>query len=664
MSGIWQDLQFGVRMLRKNPGFTAVAVLSLALGIGANTAIFQLLNAARLKTLPVPNAHELAQVRLRLSDMELTRGNKTSRYPAVTNPLWEQIRDRQQGFAGLAAWGVGSLNLAQGGEVRPARGLWVSGDFFNVLGVRPELGRPLTTADDRRGCNAPGVVISHPFWQREYGGDRRVVGRMMTLADQQFEIIGVTPASFFGPEVGKSFDVAIPICADAVISGKRTFLDSGVHWVLMVTGRLKSGVTNEQATAQLHSISPALFQQTLPSNYPPVSVNNYLNSKLEAVSGGAGYSTLREDYERPLVLLLAIAGLVLLITCANLANLLLARATAREREMAVRQAVGASRARIIRQLLVETLLLAFLGTAAGALLAQGLSQFLVSSIGAVRDTVFLDLNPDLRVLGFAAGVAALTCILFGLTPALRASRINPGAAMKVAGRRLTAGRERFSLRRALVVVQVALSLVLVASAFLFSRSLNKLLTLDAGFDQEGLLIARVNFNRLQVAPEGRVAFRGELLDRFKGVPGVEAATEMDSVPLTGGGRSNHVWVDGRTSEDSVNASFNRVGTDYFQTLQIGLLSGRYFTSGDVVNSPKVAIVNETFARMLHEANPVGRRVVVEATPNEPETPYEIVGMVRDAKFEDLRELPLPMVYRRLSAGATSDESRSVGGVEI
>src|SRR6185369_5186653 len=270
MESIKQDIQFGLRMLLKNRGFTAVAVLSLALGIGANTAIFQLVNAVRLKTLPVRNADQLVNVQL--TDMEAARGSKPSPYASVTNPIWEQIRDRQQGFSGILAWSRNDFNLAQGGEVRWAKGLWVSGDFFNVLGVQPERGRLLTTADDQRGCSAPGAVISHSFWQREYGGDPNVVGRKVTLSDKPFEIIGVTPANFFGLEVGRTFDVALPICADAVIAGKNNQLDSGFYWWLMVSGRLKPGWTREQATAQLQSISPALFQQTLLPNYPAVSV--------------------------------------------------------------------------------------------------------------------------------------------------------------------------------------------------------------------------------------------------------------------------------------------------------------------------------------------------------------------------------------------------------
>jgi putative ABC transport system permease protein len=651
------DLRFGVRMLLKNPAFTAVAVLSLALGIGANTAIFQLLNAVRLKNLPVRNAHELAQVRLRESDVERTRGNKGSmRYAPVTNPLWEQVRDQQQGFSGIAAWGVAAFNLAQGGEVRTARGLWVSGDFFNVLGVQPELGRVFNQADDTRGCNAPGVVISHGFWQSEFGGVPDVVGRNVTLSDRQLQVIGVTPPSFFGLEVGKSFDVALPICADAIFSGANQRLDSGTNWWLMITGRLKPGWTTAQANAQVSSLSSSLFQKTLPSNYPAPSVNDYLNSKLEVVKGSSGYSILRQDYERPLWLLLAIAGLVLLITCANLANLLLARASTREREIAVRQAVGASRLRIIRQLLVETLLLAAIGTALGAGLAQALSRLLVSSIGTTSDIVFLDVTPDFRVLGFAAGVTALTCIFFGLTPALRATRISPSAAMKAAGRGLTAGRERFSLRRGLVVVQVALSLVLVAGALLFSRSLNKLVTLDAGFNQDNLLISRVGFNRLQIEPLRRLAFRGELLERIKNVPGVDDVAEMDTLPLTGGGRGNNVWLEGRNPEDMIGCSFNRVGVDYLKTLQIPLLAGRSFGPNDSLNAPHVAIINQTLSRMLHETNPVGRRLVVEATPGSAETSYEIIGIARDSKFEDLREEDLPVVY----LVSTQDDYPSTG----
>jgi putative ABC transport system permease protein len=637
------DLTFGLRMLRKTPAFTVVAVLSLALGIGANVAIFQLLDAVRLKTLPVKAPHELTEIRI--ADLTGARGSFSTRYAAVTNPIWEQLRDRQQSFSGLAAWGTDTFNLAQGGETRPAKALWVSGDFFNVLGVPPALGRVFTADDDRRGCNAPGVVLSHAFWQKEYGGDVGVVGRKITLANQPFDIVGITPASFYGLEVGRSFDLALPICADAIVSGADNSLDNGTSWWLMVTGRLKPGWSLPQATSNLQSISPGLFEATLPANYPAINVNNYRGFKLEAVTAASGYSALREDYERPLWLLLGIAGLVLLIACANLANLLLARASGREREMAVRQALGASRWRLMRQLLAESFLLAVVGAALGAFLAQSLSRFLVAFLNTSGNNVFLDLGLDWRALGFAAGIAALTCVLFGLAPALRATRIEPGAAMKASGRGLTAGRERFSLRRALVVVQVALSLVLVAGALLFSRSLNKLETVDTGFQQDGVLITQAGFARLNIAPERRLSFKRQMLAGIRAIPGVDAAAEAAIVPLSGNVWSNNVRMNGGDTQRKLDTSFNRIGSNYFKLLNTPLLAGRDFNDHDAADAPKVAIVNETFARnLLDGVNPVGQRFRIEATPSTPETVYEIVGLVKDTKYEDLRENFGPIAY--------------------
>ena len=395
------------------------------------------------------------------------------------------------------------------------------------------------------------------------------------------------------------------------------------------------------------------------ANYPPISVERYRNFKLEAIQGGGGYSVLRENYERPLWLLLAIAALVLLIACANLANLLLARAGAREREMAVRLAVGASRWRLIRQLLVESLLLAIVGASLGAFLAQGLSHFLITFISTTGNQVFLDLAPDWRLLGFAALVAAFTCILFGLAPALRATRIEPGAAMQASGRGMTAGRERFTLRRALVVVQVALSLVLVAGALLFSRSLNKLMNVEAGFRQDGILITRAVFSRLNLPPERRRSFRREMRDRLRTIPGVTAVAETNLVPLSGGGTGNNVWLDGQDSTHATESSFSWVGPEYFKTLETPLLAGRDFDEHDNESAPKVAIINETLARKLFNgANPVGQRFHREGTPYDPETVYEIVGVVKDTKYGDLREDFQPIIFlsdAQLSESATSTQ---------
>ena len=649
---MFQDLHFGVRMLLKNKSFTAVAVLSLALGIGANTAIFQLIDAVRLRTLPVKAPNELAEVRL--ADMKGARGGFARSYPTVTNPIWEQIRDRQKGFSAIFAWGADTANLAPGGEERTARILYVSGDFFNVLGVQPALGRVLTTTDDQRGCGTPRVVISNGFWQREYGQDSNVIGRKLSINDQPLEIVGVTPANFFGMEVGKAFDLALPICAVSLVRGNDRLL-SGTMWWLTVTGRLMPGWSIEQASTQAQAISPGVFEAALPANYPPASVKDYLASRFIVVPAGAGVSELREEYEQSLWLLLAIAASVLLVACANLANLLLARSSARERELAMRHALGASRLRIIRQLLVESLLLAVAGALLGAGLAQGLSRFLVSFLSTGSNPVFLDLTPDWRVLTFSIGLAVLTCLLFGLAPAIRATRMEPGVVMKSGGRGMTANRERFTLRRALVVAQVALSLVLVAGALLFARSLGKLLTVETGFQREGVLTARVIFQRLNLTRDRIPVFKDELLERIRAIPGVESAAVAHELPLRDWGGAT-AWVDGQDATHAKDTSLSRIGPDYFKTLQIPLLAGRDFDSRDRVDTPKVAIVNEAFAReFLDGQNPVGHRFWIAATPGEPDTAYEIVGMVGNTKYEDLREEFVPIAYyaSRQDAGSAA-----------
>src|SRR5579864_6430545 len=469
---LWNDLRYGARLLRINRGFAVVAIASLALGIGANTAIFQLLDAVRLRALPVKNPQDLAQIRI--ADPAGVRGSINSAYSPLTYAIWEQLRNRQQAFSGVFAWQPDEFGLGRAGESRIARGLWVSGDFFRVLNVEPAAGRVFTEADDRRGCGSPGAVISYAFWQREFAGERAAVGRKLTLDGHPIEIIGVAAAGFSGLEVGHSFDVAIPICSQASLYDY-SYLEDGAIWWLTVMGRLKPGVPLAQARAQLGAISRGIFETTLPRYYPRESVKDYLGYKLSAVPAGTGMSTLRDQYSDPLWMLLAIAASVLLIACANLANLMLARASAREREIAVRLALGASRGRVVRQLLVESLLVAVSGAALGVFLAQNLSQFLVAFLSPEGSPLFVELKIDWRVLSFTAGLAALTCVLFGLTPALRAARTTPGAALKAGGRSMTAGRERFGLRRALVASQVALSLVLLVGALLFSRSLRNLM---------------------------------------------------------------------------------------------------------------------------------------------------------------------------------------------
>jgi putative ABC transport system permease protein len=652
MRTLLADLRYGIRTLRQNPGFTTIAILSLALGVGANTAIFQLLNAVRLRTLPVAEPRLLAMVQF--ADTHGQRGSHATPYPALTNPQWERLRDSQEAFSGVLAWWPNNFGMGSPSNLRPVRGLFVSGDFFRVLGVPAIRGHVFTAADDHRGCGIPGAVISYAFWQRQFGGEASVIGSKLTLNYQSVAVIGIAPPSFTGLEVGRGFDVAVPICSQAALWISGNWLDSGTTWWLNVMGRLKPGGTLAQATARMKLLSPGLFQSTLPANYPRINIQDYLNFKLTAVPAASGVSLLRRDYTDSLLLLLITAGLVLLIACANLANLMLARAAAREHEIAVRLAIGASRSRLIRQLMAESLLLAGCGAAAGLYLSGVLSRFLIAMLATQGDPVSLDLTLDRAVLAFTVALATLTCLLFGLTPAWRATRIAAADAMRTKGRGVAGNRERFGVRQILVVSQVALSLVLVVGALLFSGSLRKLLAVDAGFQQNGVLLADIDFRRVQIPPDRRIAFKQQLLDKLRALPGIDGAAEVQLPPLSGGSTSNSVWVDGDETTRKVEVYFNWVSSGYLKTMGMPLLGGRDFQAGDTASAPQVGIVNQSFARKLGFGdNPVGKRFHRENTPTEPEISVEIVGLVRDSKYIDLREEFRPIVFLSTDQNAGS-----------
>jgi len=648
---LWQDIRYALRLLRLSPGFAVVAIVSLALGTGANTAIFQLFDAIRLRTLPVKAPKELVEVRI--DDMMHARGNWL-RDAAMTNPLWEQIRTRQQAFSGVFAWASESFDTSRSGELREVAGLWVSGDFFRVLGVEPVLGRLFTAADDRRGCGlTPGAVVSYGFWQRELAGDvDAIAGRKISIGKNRVEVIGVTPPEFSGLEVGRRFDIALPICSEPAWHPAEGRLDSGTTWWLTVMGRLKPNVSMARAGALFRANSAGIFEATLPAGYPTASVKPYLGMKLLAIPAGSGISRMREQYSKPLMLLLAIAGLVLLIACGNLASLMLARASARRREMAVRLAVGASRARLVRQLATESLLLALSGASLGLLLARALSRFLLSFLATGDDPTFVALHQDLRIFAFAAALAILTCFVFATTPVLRAARTDPGEALKSGSRSLSGGDGRLGLGRVLVASQFAVSLVLVMGTLLFARSLRNLKTLDAGFQQHGILIADLNLSGLPLAPGRALSLRRDVLARVRAIPAVEAAAEVTIVPLSGGNWNNRVWMDGSDSEHARVSLRSMIGTQYFRALRTPLVAGREFNEHDLEPWSKTAIVNEEFVRELAGGqNAVGRRFWIEATPYEPQIAFEIVGVARNTKYRDLREEFQPILFTPLSQAA-------------
>ena len=656
--GLWKDLRHGARLLRLNPGFATIAILSLTLGIGANSAIFQLLDSVRLRTLPVHDPQSLADVRIVHNPFGRS-GSFRSHNPQLTNAIWEQLRDHQQAFSSIAAWSEERLNLAHGGEARYARGLMVSGSFFDLLQVHPQQGRLLSSADDYPGCGSSSAVISHAFWQREFGGRPLASDAKISLEGHPFQIVGITPPSFFGVEVGRAFDVAIPVCAEPIVNGPSSMLQDRRMWFLAAIGRLKPGWTLDRASAQFSAISPGIFQAALPPNYSDTNRQHFLSFKLGALSASCGVSSLRREYETPLYLLMGISGLVLLIACFNLANLMLARASARRREMAVRLALGASRVRLARQMLAESLLIATGGAVCGVVLAQLLSRFMVSFLSTGQTPIFVDLAPDWLFLAFTVTLAVITCILFGLAPALQAAHTAPNEAMKAGGRGQTASRERFGLRRSLVVCQVGISLVLLVGALLFVRTFRNLLTVDPGFQQDNILVTDIDLSPVNLPPAMRTQYKHDLLQHIRAVPGVAAAADVHNVPLSGSFWNEEVTVP-RTNIQRKVTNFNQVTPGYFDTMHTRILSGRDFNDQDTATTTPKAIVTEAFARRyLNGADPVGRTFDLVQESDEPVRTYEIIGMVQNSKYVDLRENFDPIVYTAEAQSTEPDPGQAV-----
>jgi predicted permease len=445
-------------------------------------------------------------------------------------------------------------------------------------------------------------------------------------------------------EVGRSFDVAVPLCARRVLQPPPPNIDDRAFWWLAAHGRLSPGWTADRATAALTTRSPALFAATVPPGYGADDATAYKAFTLRAEDAAGGFSTLRNRYATPLTLLLGIAGLVLLIACANLANLLLARASARGREIAVRLALGASRSRVVRQLMAESLLLAVIGAGLGLLLAQWLSRALIAALSTDQTTFVLDLGIDWRLAGFSIGLAVLTCLLFGLAPALRATRTAPVDALKQDARGMTAGRRRFLLRRALVVAQIAVSLVLVVGALLFGRTLANLDGIDPGFRQQGVLVAAFDLRSAGVPGDQQIQFQRQMVERLAALPGVAGAASAAIVPVSGSGWNEILIVDGQKQAPPY-PNVNRVSADFFRTMRVPFVAGRGFEARDTLNAPRVAVVNHSFAKMfLGGPSPIGRTFRLGVGPGDPDRVYEVIGVVADTHYTDLRETKGPIIY--------------------
>ena len=624
-----QDVRYAVRVLLRTPGFFVTALLTLALGIGANTAIFELINALALRPLPIPHPEQLAEIRIQGGNQGF--GINPGPYGQLTRPVWDELRTHQEAFSGVFAWSARDLRLGQIPDLQRASGIAVSGEFFRVLGVQPWRGR-LLGPEDETACPTSRAVISHALWQSRFG-DRDPGNLRLTINGEPHEIVGVMPAEFFGLAVGEHADIALPLCRPANV--RRELFE------LTVMGRLKQGWTIDRGSAHLDALSGGIFEASVPAGYSTKSTERFKSFRLAAYPSPSGVSWLRTQYDTPLKLLLAISGLVLMIACANLANLTIARATARAREVAVRLALGASRARLVRQFVAESCVVASAGAIGAIGVARVLSRVLVWALATDSGSPVLPIAVDWRVLVFTCLIAAGTCLVFGIAPAVRSTRIEPSEAMKSGGRGLTGSRERLNVQRLMVITQLTVSLVLLVAALLFVRSFRNLMTFDPGMRLDGISFAFVGFPTRQLPPEQINDFQRQLIADVRDVPGVRGAGTTSNIPLFGGSWTHGIQIGNQQGP----SKFTWVSPGYFETMGIPVVQGRDFSWHDTRNSARVAVVNETFVRrFVPDGHAIGRTLRTGAEPNYPSTVYEIVGIIPDTQYNSLRSERFPMTF--------------------
>lgn len=661
MHTLWQDVRYGLRLLAKNPGFTIVTVLTLAFGIGANTAIFSLLNAVMLQSIPVHNPQELVVLRWSahahpqnagsssFGDCQWTKWTTTvAGSCSFPYPVFKQIRAQRDVFSSVGAFaGPAQLDLSGNGAASIARGELVSGDYFQTLGVPAAVGRTIEPDDERPGAEAV-AVLSYAYWQSAFGGSPAAVGKSIKLNGVPFSIVGVADAGFTRLTPGRTQDMWLPLSQFLPLRipwGRRS--DDERNWWLVVIGRLKPGVSRQQAEAATTLVfrNEVIAEKTLkPEDQPEVA----LVPAQQALSG------VRGQLERPLYILMTAVGILLLISCANVAGLMLSRATARQKEMAVRLALGAGKGRVLRQLLTESVLLSCAGAALGTLLAYWGANALAAFITTNRySTMLITAEPDARVLGLTVAVGILTGVLFGLAPAARSIRVNVAPALKENAGSISASsfgsRRRFGLGSGLVVAQVALSVVVLAGAGLVVRSLSNLKAIDPGFDTRNVLQFAISpeltgyYTKEKIEPLYR-----EMQTRLSALPGVSTVSYSSDTLLDGGLWSSDVKVEGQTGKESVETQMLAVGPDFFATMKIPLMTGRALTTTDMNSTLDVALVNRAFVKKyLENRQPLGLHIVGGGADN---AQYQIVGVVGDTKYADLRDEIAPTAYVPLKQG--------------
>jgi predicted permease len=652
MNTLFQDIRYGLRMLFKAPGFTAVAVLTLALGIGANTAIFSLINAVMLKSLPVKDPQQLVLFQWDDNKWPPPFGQTgwDSKY-SFSYPTFQEFRAHNETLSTVFAWvplGFNDQNTTVGinGEPTLANGEMVTGEYFSGLGVTPLLGRSINEADENPGASRV-AVISYAYWTSRFAQNASIIGKNVTLNGIPFTIVGVTPPAFYGVQVGTEPDLWIPFDDKPNMrpwstqpGGGGTSVFTARNWLcLNLIGRLKPGVTKAQAQGSLD----ALFNRLVTADWHPDKPDQVPHLMLAAAT--QGLPQLQEGTAQPLYILMAAVGLVLLIACANVATLLLARATARKKEISVRLAIGASRSRLIRQLLTESVLMSVLGGALGLVFAYWGTRALVALMSSSSSPMILDTAADSKVLLFTLAASVLTGILFGLAPAFRVTRVNLASAMKDSAANISDVRDKHRLGKSLIVLQVAVSLVLMIGAGLFVRTLVNFENRNFGFNQQNLLSFALDPTRAGYHDARLANLYTQLLDRVQALPGVKAATLMEYAPFDGWSNNGTVYVEGAVKKpENPMLRSQRIGPDFFSTMGIPIILGRSINRTDIASSPMVAVVDETFVqRFCPGQNPIGRHFS-RGSKFDPKDSIEIVGVAKPAELTDVHSDLRPKAY--------------------
>ena len=663
MNGLIQDIRYGLRQLRKNPGFTTVAVLTLALGIGANTGIFTLVNAVMLKSLPVPNPEQLFLVTNDSSQPGIAR----FAYPTFQSVRASVPRGSQ---VAAASWPGEFYASFGGGEPEMVKGQLVSGNYFVTLQTHPQKGRLLGEDDDRTVAGSPVAVISYGCWERRFGRDSNIIGRSLSVNGMPIHIVGVAAPGFFGAQVGAAPEFWLPASMQAGVRYQQHYsqdtnaktnqpwvLQPDIRWLQFVV-RVDDPKLVAQTSVAFDHVFHVGLEQAAAQEKDPSERQAILRAHIYLVPGGRGLPNLRNNFSQPLLALMAMVGIILLIACANLANLLLARAAAREREIAVRLSIGATRSRLVRQLLVESMLLSVCGTACGCAIAYWLTAVLPKWASTGGTPVPLSLAPDAHVFLFSATIAVLTGIAFGLAPALQGTRIEPIHALKSSGRAISGIGSRWSLKQTLVAMQVALSLVLLVGAGLFIRTLRNYSTVDPGFDRDHLVTVRIETHLVGYSKAQLATLFPEIIERVEAIPGVRSAALASCELASGCGDASDIFLPGVPHTNGETDSQERmVSNKFFATAAIPLLQGRTFADSDRENSPKVVVVNQAFVRQfLSGKDPIGQYYGYEAT--NPRM-FQIVGVVKDSRVNDIRENAPPTIYDSLSQEVSDVESVNV-----